>query len=72
MAGAALAGTTEAAATGAVVAAAMEEAILFIDMLSKGDIWFGSDLVAVGAATKAGAATELDADPHFLPKGEKL
>jgi hypothetical protein len=59
----------------------MELAIVFIVMLSNGDLWFGSTLLAAGAWVTCGAvigawvtcvAVIGDAEPHFFPKGEKL
>jgi hypothetical protein len=47
--------------------------MLFIAMLSNGDLWFGSRFLAadVGADVTGGSAVAV-AEPHFFPKGEKL
>jgi hypothetical protein len=47
--------------------------MLFIDMLSKGDLWFGSKSLAfAGADATCGAVAVELAGPHFFPYGENL
>jgi hypothetical protein len=45
----------------------MELAILFIDLLSKGDIWFGSTSLFTAGEVTCGVAAFDAAEAHFFP-----